>query len=89
MLKILVTDLLQIEAALQLSNYVENIMVYADSYRTYCIAVVVPVRQQLENWAREAGINYNNDFSELCGRAVAISEVQHSLSKVYTSFFIY
>ncbi|KAM5580348.1 long chain acyl-CoA synthetase 8-like [Rosa sericea] len=71
----------KIEAALIRSNYVEKIMAFADPYYTYCIALVVPVRQELEKWAQEAGLKYN-DFSELCGKNEAVSEVQQSLYKV-------
>lgn len=71
----------QVEAALQLSNYVDNIMVHADPYHNYCVALVVPSRQALENWAQGAGIQHSN-FSELCEKAESITEVQQSLSKV-------
>ncbi|KAI5660638.1 hypothetical protein M9H77_19961 [Catharanthus roseus] len=71
----------KVEAALQLSNYVDNIMVHADPYHNYCVALVVPSRQALENWAQGAGIQHSN-FSELCEKAESITEVQQSLSKV-------
>ncbi|KAK9924321.1 hypothetical protein M0R45_032698 [Rubus argutus] len=70
----------KVEATLITSNYVDNIMVFADPFHNYCVAVVVPVRQALEKWAQEAEIKYN-DFSELCGKAEAVSEVQQSLAK--------
>lgn len=63
------------------SNYVDNIMLYADPFHSYCVALVVPVRQVLEQWAQNAGIKYK-DFSELCEKAEAANEVQQSLSKV-------
>lgn len=66
------------------SNYVDNIMVYADPLQNYCVALVVPSHQDLEKWAQQAGIKYN-DFAELCSRAETISEVQQSLSKVCLS----
>ncbi|XP_034208504.1 long chain acyl-CoA synthetase 8-like [Prunus dulcis] len=71
----------KVEASLQSSNYVDNIMAYADPSHNYCIALVVPARQALEKWAQEADIKYN-DFSELCGKAETVTEVQQSLSKV-------
>ncbi|KVI10623.1 AMP-binding, conserved site-containing protein [Cynara cardunculus var. scolymus] len=40
----------------------------------YCVALVVPARQVLENWAQSAGISYK-DFAELCGKKEAVSEV--------------
>lgn len=59
-------------------------MAYADPSHNYCIALVVPARQALEKWAQEADIKYN-DFSELCGKAETVTEVQQSLSKVCSS----
>jgi long-chain acyl-CoA synthetase len=72
---------LQVESALSTSNYVDNIMVYADPFHNYCVALVVPVHQALEKWAQNSGINYK-DFEELCQNDQAIKEVQQSLSKV-------
>lgn len=77
----LVAAFLQVEAALLSCNYVDNIMVYADPFHNYCVALVVPSHQVLEKWAQQASINYR-DFSELCDKAETVSEVQQSLSKV-------
>ncbi|KAJ4730242.1 Long chain acyl-CoA synthetase [Melia azedarach] len=71
----------KVEAALQTSNYVDNIMVYANPFHSYCVALVVPAHKTLEQWAQGAGIKYQ-DFSELCDKAEAVNEVQQSLSKV-------
>ncbi|PON87982.1 Propionate-CoA ligase [Trema orientale] len=71
----------KVESALVSSNYVDSIMLHADPFHNYCVALVVPVRQVLEQWAQKVGIKYG-DFSELCGKAEAINEVQQSLSKV-------
>ncbi|XP_058112712.1 long chain acyl-CoA synthetase 8 [Magnolia sinica] len=68
------------EAALMTSNYVESIMVHADPFQNYCVALVVPSRQVLENWAQSAGIEYK-DFPDLCKKKEAIGEVQQSLLK--------
>lgn len=66
------------------SNYVDNIMVYADPLHNYCVALVVPQQQALEKWAAAAGIEYK-DFSELCNKKETVSEVHQSLSKVCPS----
>ncbi|KAL9159241.1 hypothetical protein ABFS82_08G120900 [Erythranthe guttata] len=70
----------KVEAALMSSNFVENIMVHADPFNNFCVALVVPSRQSLEEWANAAGIKYN-DFSELCDKTEAKNEVQQSLIK--------
>ncbi|KAA8524884.1 hypothetical protein F0562_011307 [Nyssa sinensis] len=71
----------KVEAALMSSNYVDNIMVHADPFHNYCVALLVPSHQVLEKWAQEAGIKYK-DFSELCDKGEAVNEIQQSLSKV-------
>ncbi|MCD9640779.1 Long chain acyl-CoA synthetase 8 [Datura stramonium] len=71
----------KVEAALLSSNYVESIMVYADPFHNYCVALVVPSRQVLEKWAQENGIQHK-DFSELCDKAESVTEIKQSLSKV-------
>ncbi|TVU11007.1 hypothetical protein EJB05_44565 [Eragrostis curvula] len=70
----------KVESALTTSSYVDSIMVYADPFHNYCVALVVPARQALEKWAQNSGINYK-DFGELCLNDQAIKEVQQSLSK--------
>ncbi|XP_071725995.1 long chain acyl-CoA synthetase 8 [Rutidosis leptorrhynchoides] len=70
----------KVEAALASSKYVENVMVHADPFHTYCVALVVPARQVLEQWAKDAGISYQ-DFAELCDKKETVSEVQQSLTK--------
>lgn len=70
----------KVESALQTSNYVDNIMVYADPFHSYCVALVVPPHQALEKWAQNSGINYKK-FEELCQNGQAVKEVQQSLSK--------
>uniref|UniRef100_A0A6M2EHI4 AMP-dependent synthetase/ligase domain-containing protein n=1 Tax=Populus davidiana TaxID=266767 RepID=A0A6M2EHI4_9ROSI len=71
----------KVEAALTSSNYVDNIMVHANPFHNYCVALIVPSRRMLEKWAQETGIQHQN-FSELCNKADAVSEVEQSLSKV-------
>ncbi|KAH7844201.1 hypothetical protein Vadar_025374 [Vaccinium darrowii] len=70
----------KVEAALMTSNYVDNVMVYADPFHSYCVALVVPLHQVLAKWAKEAGTTYG-DFPELCDKVEAVKEVQQSLLK--------
>ncbi|KAK8546723.1 hypothetical protein V6N12_027493 [Hibiscus sabdariffa] len=71
----------KVEAALMSSHFVDNLMVHADPFHSYCVALIVPARDILEKWAQEAGIEYK-DFPELCDKAETVSEVRKSLSKV-------
>ncbi|CAI9294911.1 unnamed protein product [Lactuca saligna] len=71
----------KVEAALASSKYVENVMLHADPFHSYCVALVVPAPQVLEQWAKSNGVSYS-DYAELCAKKEAVSEVQQSLSKV-------
>ncbi|ONK58200.1 uncharacterized protein A4U43_C09F9450 [Asparagus officinalis] len=70
----------KVEAALSVSPYVDNIMLHADPFHSYCVALVVPAYQALESWAKSQGIIYS-DLSELCQKEAAVKEVQGSLVK--------
>ncbi|XP_010428841.1 PREDICTED: long chain acyl-CoA synthetase 9, chloroplastic [Camelina sativa] len=70
----------KVEAALSISPYVENIMVHADSFYSYCVALVVASQQTLEGWASKQGIDFAN-FDELCAKEEAVKEVYASLVK--------
>jgi hypothetical protein len=69
------------------SPYVDNIMIHADPFHSYCVALIVASHHALENWASKQGISYG-DISELCKRPEAIKEVQSSLVKVCTPFIL-
>ena len=62
-------------------DYVDSVMVYADPFHNYCVALIVPSHQSLEKWAQKAGIEFK-DFPELCSKAESASEVLLSISKV-------
>lgn len=67
------------------SPYVDNIMLHVDSFYSYCVALVVPLHQALEDWAKKQGLSYS-DFSDLCQKAEAVKEVQASLGQVCINF---
>ncbi|XP_078447599.1 long chain acyl-CoA synthetase 9, chloroplastic-like [Wolffia australiana] len=71
----------KVEAMLVASPYVDNIMVHANSFYSYCVSLVVPVHQALEEWAQKHGISYS-DLSDLCQKEEAVQEVQASLREV-------
>ncbi|KAL8150957.1 hypothetical protein V2J09_020765 [Rumex salicifolius] len=70
----------KVEAALASSNYVDNLMVYADPFRNNCVALVIPSHRELKKWAQESGIEYK-DFAELCNNSAANKEVLKSLNE--------
>lgn len=70
----------KVEAALAMSPYVENIMVHADPFHSYCVALVVAARNELEKWALQQGVTYT-DFTELCQNKEAVQEVLGSLAQ--------
>lgn len=78
---------MQVEAALAVSPYVDNIMMHADSFHSYCVALVVASQSSLEAWASKQGIAHS-DFSELCEKEETLKEVSTSLLKVLLLCFI-
>ena len=69
------------EAALSTSPYVSNIMLHADPFHSYCVALVSVSRPALDQWASYQGIAYCS-FSELCEEEETVNEVHASLVKV-------
>lgn len=72
---------MQVEAVLIVSPYVDNLMLHADPFHSYCVAIVVAAQAAVEDWARKHGINFG-DFQELCQKEETIKEVYASLVKV-------
>lgn len=70
----------KVEAALLGSPYVENIMVHADPFHSYCVALVVASQPILEDLAKKQGIEYTN-FSDLCQMEKIVKEIHASLVK--------
>ncbi|KAI5405960.1 long chain acyl-CoA synthetase 9, chloroplastic [Lathyrus oleraceus] len=70
----------KVEAALLVSPFVDNIMLYADSFQTYTVALVDVSHSALSEWASKQGIAYS-DLSELCQKEEAVKEVHASLLK--------
>ncbi|WJX33207.1 Long chain acyl-CoA synthetase 8 [Trifolium repens] len=70
----------KVEAALASCDYADSVMVHADPFHSYCVALVVASRQPLEKWAQETGIEYK-DFPDLCNKPEAVTEVLQSISK--------
>ncbi|VFQ90576.1 unnamed protein product [Cuscuta campestris] len=71
----------KVEAALSTCQYVDNIMVHADPFHSFCVALVVAAQSALEDWAAKLGIQFV-DFSDLCKKAETMKEVYASLVKV-------
>lgn len=63
------------------SPYIDNLMLYADPFHGYCVALVVAAQPTLEAWAAKQSINYN-DFAALCEKEESVKEVYASLARV-------
>ncbi|KAI4307274.1 hypothetical protein L6164_030478 [Bauhinia variegata] len=70
----------KVEAALLGSPYVDNIMLHADPFHPFAVALVVASHPALEEWASRQGIPYS-DFPELCMKQETVKEVHASLLK--------
>lgn len=70
----------KVEAVLLGSPFVDNIMLHADSFQSYCVALVAVSHPALDEWASKQGIAYS-DLSELCSKEETVKEVHASLVK--------
>ncbi|XP_020573584.1 long chain acyl-CoA synthetase 9, chloroplastic-like [Phalaenopsis equestris] len=70
----------KVEAALIVSPYVENIMLHADPFHSYCVALVTVAPQALESWAQRHRIAFR-DITDLCLKEETVKEVHASLAK--------
>lgn len=61
--------------------YVDNIMIHADPFHNYCVALVVVAHSELKSWASQQGITYS-DVSDLCEKQETVKEVLQCLAKV-------
>ena len=68
----------KVEAQLKTHPLVENICVYGDSYQSYTVAVMVPIRGALEKLATDLGKTYS-DFNKLCEDKDIIQAVTKTL----------
>ena len=74
---------LQVEAALLVSSYVDNIMLHADPFHSYCVALVVASQHTVQDWASKQGISFT-DFADLCEKEETKKEVLASIQNVST-----
>lgn len=68
----------KVEAALSVSPYVDNIMMHADPFHSYCVALVVAAQHAIEDWAVKNNIDFTG-FSDLCQKEQTVKEVHGSL----------
>ncbi|KAK9066848.1 hypothetical protein SSX86_014171 [Deinandra increscens subsp. villosa] len=70
----------KVEAVLSVSPYVDNIMAHANSFHSYCVALVVASQSAVESWAVQKGIEFD-DFTSLCEMEETMKEIYGSLLK--------
>ncbi|KAG8493892.1 hypothetical protein CXB51_011341 [Gossypium anomalum] len=70
----------KVETALSICPYVDNIMLHADPFHSFCVALVVASQQMVEDWASKQGITFP-DFADLCEKEETIKEVHSSLAQ--------
>ncbi|XVE55342.1 hypothetical protein DITRI_Ditri03aG0151300 [Diplodiscus trichospermus] len=71
----------KVEAALSISPYVDNIMLHADLFHSYCVALVVASQHAVEDWASKQGVAFT-DFADLCEKQETVKEVYLSLVQI-------
>ncbi|GFS40102.1 long chain acyl-CoA synthetase 9 [Actinidia rufa] len=70
----------KVEAALIVSPYVDSIMLHANPFHSYCVALVVASQPTVEGWAKKQGIAFV-DFADLCQKKETVKEIHGSLVK--------
>ncbi|XP_041010441.1 long chain acyl-CoA synthetase 9, chloroplastic-like isoform X2 [Juglans microcarpa x Juglans regia] len=70
----------KVEATLLVSPYIDNIMLHANPFHSYCVALVVASQHTVEDWAEKQGIPFT-DFADLCEKAETKKEVLASIQK--------
>ncbi|KAG4147664.1 hypothetical protein ERO13_D05G237200v2 [Gossypium hirsutum] len=70
----------KVETALSICPYVDNIMLHADPFHSFCVALVVASQQMVEDWASKQGITFTY-FADLCEKEETIKEVHSSLAQ--------
>ncbi|XP_059463006.1 long chain acyl-CoA synthetase 9, chloroplastic [Corylus avellana] len=70
----------KVEAALLVCSYVDNIMLHADPFHSYCVALVVASQHTVQDWASKQGISFT-DFADLCEKEETKKEVLASIQK--------
>ncbi|MBA0659455.1 hypothetical protein Goklo_011592 [Gossypium klotzschianum] len=70
----------KVETALSICPYLDNIMLHADPFHSFCVALVVASQQMVEDWASKQGITFT-DFADLCEKEETIKEVHTSLAQ--------
>ncbi|XWS15129.1 hypothetical protein CRYUN_Cryun35bG0067400 [Craigia yunnanensis] len=71
----------KVEAALSISPYVDNIMLHADPFYSYCVALLVASHHAVEDWASKQGVPFT-DFADLCEKEETVKEVHLSLVQI-------
>ncbi|CAI5514909.1 unnamed protein product [Closterium sp. Naga37s-1] len=70
----------KVEAVLQVSPFVDNLLVFADSTKSCAVALVVPVPAAVTDFAKRKGIE-EEDYAKLCAREDVVGEVLRCLHK--------
>merc|ERR1719342_1734200 len=69
----------KVEAQMKTNPLVDNICVYADSFRSNTVAIIVPVQEALERLAQNY-MNYDASYEDICNDPGVVQEVLKTLS---------
>eukprot|EP01134_Creolimax_fragrantissima_P002081 CFRG2081T1 len=69
----------KVESMLKAANYIDNLMVYADPFHSFCVAVVTVLPPSVRNWAEKN--NINKEWNELVKDPKVIAEVLEALQR--------
>jgi len=72
----------KLESAYRNCNLVDFVLVYADQYKNECVAVAVPNRDRLTEWAKNNNIKNDSDLTQICEDPIVKA---HVLSELKTT----
>lgn len=70
----------KLESKFKQLKFIENMMVYGDSKQEYLVAIVVPVKSDLESWAKSNGVS--GSYDEICKSKEAKKMVLDKLKEI-------
>eukprot|EP01134_Creolimax_fragrantissima_P000858 CFRG0858T1 len=70
----------KVESMLKAVSYIDNMMVYADPFHSYCVAIVTTLPEPLTQWAQKNGVA-GQTWEETCKNPKVVAEVLAAVHK--------
>lgn len=71
-------SLTKVEDAIRMSSYVDMVMLYGKTGGDFCVALIVPARPALTEWAKTNAPDAANDYELMRKNTAVIAEVYNA-----------